>query len=247
MNELTTSIVGIDFPNEDKSNSNRRMEWMLCAPGDLVELRLEPTNPFDDNAVAIFSDRGTQLGCVSAERAPLIGKRMKEDDATAVFQAMHGNGAYIRIRFGGGLPTVVEGFHEMIRRKTEADLVPWIERGRGSLVASFANGIARDVAAVRAAFVAPQARDSGQYRGKRHIRGGRTVLRQALHAGPRCYEVQRRSESQISGAGNRREAAQGRYHRLCASSSSSQIRCSRPTGNGSIRPRDHGGYSSLFT
>ncbi len=49
--------------------------------------------------------------------------------------------------------TVVEGFHEMIRRKTEADLVPWIERGRGSLVASFANGIARDVAAVQAAIV----------------------------------------------------------------------------------------------
>ena len=50
MDELTTSIVGIDFPNEDKSKSNRRMECMLCAPGDAVELRLEPTNPFDDNA-----------------------------------------------------------------------------------------------------------------------------------------------------------------------------------------------------
>jgi transposase len=49
--------------------------------------------------------------------------------------------------------TVVEGFHEIIRRETEADLVPWIERGRGSLVASFANGIACDVAAVRAAIV----------------------------------------------------------------------------------------------
>ncbi|MEG8024102.1 HIRAN domain-containing protein [Sphingomonas aurantiaca] len=71
MDELTTSIVGIDFPNEDASKSNRRMECMMCAPGDLVELRLEPTNPFDSNAVAIFSDRGTQLGYVSAEaRAP---------------------------------------------------------------------------------------------------------------------------------------------------------------------------------
>jgi hypothetical protein len=26
MDELTTSIVGIDFPNDDKSKSNRRME-----------------------------------------------------------------------------------------------------------------------------------------------------------------------------------------------------------------------------
>ncbi len=61
----------------------------MCAPGDLVELRLEPKNTFDENAVAGWSDRGKQLGYVSAERAPLIGKRMKEDDATAVFQAMH--------------------------------------------------------------------------------------------------------------------------------------------------------------
>jgi len=75
MNDLTTSIVGIDFPNEDKSKSNRRMECMICAPGDVVELRLEPTNPYDDNAVAIFSERGVQLGYVSAERAPLINAR----------------------------------------------------------------------------------------------------------------------------------------------------------------------------
>ncbi len=106
MDELTTSIVGIDFPNEDKSKSNRRMECMLCAPGDLVDLRPEPKNPYDENAIAIWSDRGVQLGYVSAERAPLIGKRMKEDEAVAVFQAMHGNGAYIRIRFGSGVPTL---------------------------------------------------------------------------------------------------------------------------------------------
>jgi hypothetical protein len=52
LDELPISIVGIDFPNPDKSKSNRRMECMLCAPGDVVELRLEPTNPYDENAVA---------------------------------------------------------------------------------------------------------------------------------------------------------------------------------------------------
>jgi hypothetical protein len=62
MDELTTSIVGIDFPNDDKSKSNRLMECMLCAPGDTVELRLEPKNPFNSNAVSIWSDRGVQLG-----------------------------------------------------------------------------------------------------------------------------------------------------------------------------------------
>jgi transposase len=60
-----------------------------------------------------------------------------------------------------GVPTLVEartlitGFHEMIRRKAEGELVPWIERGCDSLVASFANGVARDIEAVRAATVSP--------------------------------------------------------------------------------------------
>jgi hypothetical protein len=83
MDELTTSIVGIDFPNKDKSKNNGRTECMLCALGDAVELRLEPTNPVDNNAVAIFSERGTKLGYVSAERAPLIGKRVREGEAIA--------------------------------------------------------------------------------------------------------------------------------------------------------------------
>lgn len=39
----------------------------------------------------------------------------------------------------------------MIRRKTEAGLAPWIERAGASLVASFASGVAKDEAAVRAA------------------------------------------------------------------------------------------------
>ena len=48
---------------------------------------------------------------------------------------------------------IVESFHVMIRRKIEADLEPWIERASGSLVASFANGVAKNIAAVRAASV----------------------------------------------------------------------------------------------
>ena len=106
MDELTTSIVGIDFPNTDKSRSNRRMEILLCAPGDPVELRREPKNPHDPNAVGVWSTRDIQLGYISAERAPLIGRRMEADETSAVFQAMHQGNAYIRIRFGGGMPTL---------------------------------------------------------------------------------------------------------------------------------------------
>jgi transposase len=60
-----------------------------------------------------------------------------------------------------GVPTLVEAreiiaaFHFMIRRKAEAGLAPWIERARASLVASFASGVAKDEAAVRAAITSP--------------------------------------------------------------------------------------------
>jgi transposase len=60
-----------------------------------------------------------------------------------------------------GVPTLVEAreiiaeLHLMIRRKAEAGLTPWIERARSSLVASFASGVAKDEAAVRAAIISP--------------------------------------------------------------------------------------------
>jgi transposase len=60
-----------------------------------------------------------------------------------------------------GVPTLVEArgiiaeFHIMIRRKAVAGLSPWIERARTSLVASFASGVAKDEAAVRAAITLP--------------------------------------------------------------------------------------------
>jgi transposase len=59
----------------------------------------------------------------------------------------------------GGVPLLVEareliaGFQAMIRTKSLADLEPWLKRAQSSLVASFANGIAKDKAAVSAAII----------------------------------------------------------------------------------------------
>jgi len=53
----------------------------------------------------------------------------------------------------GGVPTLVEAreviaaFHAIIRRKAGTDIAAWIDHARKSLVASFANGIAKDEAA----------------------------------------------------------------------------------------------------
>jgi len=61
----------------------------------------------------------------------------------------------------GGVPLLIKArdiiaeFHRMIRRKAENELMPWIDRARDSLVASFGNGVAKDIQAVRAAIVSP--------------------------------------------------------------------------------------------
>lgn len=61
----------------------------------------------------------------------------------------------------GGVPLLVEareiiaGFQAMIRKKTLADLEPWLERARSSLVASFAKGVLKDRSAVSAAISLP--------------------------------------------------------------------------------------------
>ena len=55
-----------------------------------------------------------------------------------------------------GVPLLVEAreiigaFHTMVRQKSLADLPPWLERARASLVASFASGVMKDQAAVAA-------------------------------------------------------------------------------------------------
>lgn len=61
----------------------------------------------------------------------------------------------------GGVPQLVEAreviaaFQAMVRRRSMAELGPWLERARGSLVASFVAGITKDLAAVQAALSMP--------------------------------------------------------------------------------------------
>ncbi|WP_375403904.1 HIRAN domain-containing protein [uncultured Sphingomonas sp.] len=107
MTELSLAVVGIDFPNPDKSRSNRRFEIALCRPGDPVELRPEPKNPADPRAVAVHSERGIRIGYVTAERCGLIGKWLRDgEECRAVFQEAGRTHAVVRARFGGGEPTL---------------------------------------------------------------------------------------------------------------------------------------------
>ncbi|MBY5571486.1 transposase, partial [Rhizobium leguminosarum] len=61
----------------------------------------------------------------------------------------------------GGVPLLVEAreaiaaFQTMIRKKSITDLDPWLEKARTGLVASFANGVVKDRAAVSVAITSP--------------------------------------------------------------------------------------------
>ena len=86
---------------------------------------------------------------------------------------------------------IISTFQGMIRRKSLADLQPWLDRARTSLVASFANGVIKDRAAVAAAITSGWS--NGQTEGqitklklvKRQMYGrGKIDLLQARVIGP---------------------------------------------------------------
>lgn len=102
---LSLAVVGVRYPN--KRGPTRRFEMMICEPGEPVELRPEPKNPEDPNAIAVYSARGVQLGYLTAERAPWIGGMLKSGiEVRAVFQRMDSASGVIRVSFDGTDPVV---------------------------------------------------------------------------------------------------------------------------------------------
>lgn len=103
--ELSARVVGVDHLNSD--GSNRRFEIMLCQPGEPVELRPEPKNKADPHAIAVFNQRGGQMGYLTAERAPWIGSIINAGrEVIAIFQEPARWGATVRIAFDGIWPTL---------------------------------------------------------------------------------------------------------------------------------------------
>lgn len=99
----TLPIVGIIYPN--KCGPTRRFEIQICAPGEPLELRPEPTNPADPSAVAVFSCRGIQIGYVPAERCARIGSMIRQGrEVVAIFQGADQHRAYMRIGYDGEKP-----------------------------------------------------------------------------------------------------------------------------------------------
>lgn len=82
---MSLAVVGGIHPNKD--GSNRLFEIAMCLPGEPVQLVCEPRNRHDTSAVAVFSERGIQLGYLSADRCGWIGGKIAQgEDIQAVFQ-----------------------------------------------------------------------------------------------------------------------------------------------------------------
>lgn len=102
---MTLAVVGAQYPNAD--GSDRRQAIAECAIGELVELRPEPNNRFDNLAVGVWSSKGMQLGYLTAERCGRIGSLMRQGrEVRAVFQGREVFGAWIRVAFDGEEPVV---------------------------------------------------------------------------------------------------------------------------------------------
>lgn len=102
---MSLAVVGADFDNPD--GSNRRFSIALCAPGDPVYLRPEPTNPVDPRAIAVFNTNGMQMGYIAADRASRVGALISEGrEWQAVFQRASQFGAWIRMSFDGEEPAL---------------------------------------------------------------------------------------------------------------------------------------------
>jgi len=96
---LSLAVVGAQYPN--KRGPTRRFELAICQPGEPVQLAHEPKNEADENAIAVFSERGIQIGYLTAERAPWIRTLLSRgEELHAVFQQQTQWGAWIRVGFG---------------------------------------------------------------------------------------------------------------------------------------------------
>lgn len=94
--DITLPVVGAPYANKDKSN--RQFEIMLCDPGDPLELVPEPKNRYDEHAIAVFSERGVQIGYITSERAPQLGALLRAGHTlVAIFQGPTPWGAFARV------------------------------------------------------------------------------------------------------------------------------------------------------
>ena len=75
--DLQSKVVGVTRHNHD--GSDRQVIAAECRQGEELELRREPDNPQDKNAVAVFRANGDQVGYLSASVAEQLAPLLDAD------------------------------------------------------------------------------------------------------------------------------------------------------------------------
>lgn len=101
MAKMLTSIAGVAYRPGARDVLNRLNK------GHLLELRREPDNPHDRNAVAVYTRGGMPLGYVPRQDAPAIAKVL--DLEYPIATRMLGNGG-ARIEISWSVPTPQQSF-----------------------------------------------------------------------------------------------------------------------------------------
>jgi hypothetical protein len=108
--EISLVVVGAQHPNIGKRGHpgpNRMFEILVSRPGEPVELRPEPNNPADRDAIAIYTSRGIQIGYVAADRTTLIHRAWHEaKEVRAIFQRATPDGGIVRVNLDGEEPSL---------------------------------------------------------------------------------------------------------------------------------------------
>lgn len=73
--DFNTKLAGVTFKNSD--GSSRQAALRSCVVGEVLELRREPKNPYDPNAVAVVRGTGDQIGYLSRFRAWQVALQME--------------------------------------------------------------------------------------------------------------------------------------------------------------------------
>jgi hypothetical protein len=163
---------GGSFAAKDMTSSARgKVRWRRISPGSTP-------NGHQGAATARSCDGSSLRGRASAVRLgsspsgpPGVAPRKRltpkassashrpfDDDRTSrPFESRDGHNRRDRERRAPLLAAraVIASFQAMVRNKVNAELTAWIARARWSLAASFASGVAKDEAAVRAAITLP--------------------------------------------------------------------------------------------
>lgn len=77
---MFTKVRGVTFENEDGSSRQDILEELYteACDGDAVELRREPDNEYDENAIAVYTEDERQLGFLSRELAADLAPEMDD-------------------------------------------------------------------------------------------------------------------------------------------------------------------------